>query len=370
MKKVLGRLLLVLLPVLLLFAAAEWLLGRQAPDLRSTLWSEALGDYPMRDQLMRDWAACMAESPLVYYEYWLFGGGAYTSATVNTTAFYGSRRVPASAGPGAGDMTVWMFGGSALVDIGTTDDDSIANRVALGLRARGRNPTVVNLGGRSFNTSIELIKFQDILRRTAPAERPNLVVFYDGYNDAYQGFFFGPGNLQGDISRKLEAVVTRRMGLFTAMKASERLSQHSRLWERIVDRRLAQRWVWREPTGTYDERLQEIAAIFEANWRMVRATCEAYNIRPLFILQPTLSTKTPLTEFEQRATVTEGATMRKLLPELYALLRERHAGRTDFADFSALMNGRTENDFYDSCHTTPWASCYIGDKMAELVAGP
>ena len=56
------------------------------------------------------------------------------------------------------------------------------------------------------------------LAARVPAERlPQVVVFYDGYDDANHGYYFGAGNMQNDLSAKLAALVEHEEGSLCSM---------------------------------------------------------------------------------------------------------------------------------------------------------
>jgi hypothetical protein len=89
----------------------------------------------------------------------------------------------------------------------TTDRLTIANTWAR-IFNDSLGPThVKNFGTGGYFSSYELIKFQKLLREVPKSELPTMAIFYDGYNDAMNGFQYGPGRLQSDLSLKLQALV-------------------------------------------------------------------------------------------------------------------------------------------------------------------
>ncbi len=79
-------------------------------------------------------------------------------------------------------LEVWMFGGSAVWGVGAPDDETISSHLAshlngtLGIEARVRN-----LGRRGFVSTQEVIY---LMRELQAGRRPDVVVFYNGVNDA------------------------------------------------------------------------------------------------------------------------------------------------------------------------------------------
>jgi hypothetical protein len=62
----------------------------------------------------------------------------------------------------------------------------------------------------SFSSSLELIKFQDLLRRVPPSEQSDYVIFYNGYNDVNGGYLFGGDNMQADLSFRLLLLIEKK----------------------------------------------------------------------------------------------------------------------------------------------------------------
>jgi hypothetical protein len=82
------------------------------------------------------------------------------------------------------NRTIWMFGGSTMR--GATEDDAatIPSLVVRDLNAtqRPRHFSALNLGTNSFNSLLETEYLQKLLIERRPF--PNIIVFYDGANDA------------------------------------------------------------------------------------------------------------------------------------------------------------------------------------------
>jgi hypothetical protein len=157
-------------------------------------------------QFRRDVSQCV-DVGVKYYEYFLFSAAPCATATVNVSDYFSSRRTPASQPADRADLIVWTFGGSTMQEFETTDERSTANAIAKTMAAAGIGARVENFGAPTFQSSLELVKFMTLAARV-PADRlPGVVVFYDGYNDANHGYYFGAGNMQNDLSAKLAALV-------------------------------------------------------------------------------------------------------------------------------------------------------------------
>jgi hypothetical protein len=252
-----------------------------------------ISDSEQLAQLQEDVRGC-GEAGTKYYEYFLFSAPPCETATVNVSDFYSSRQTPASRPPGQADLVVWTFGGSTMQEFQATDERSIANVIAAALAGAGLDVRVENFGAPTFQSSLELIKFMTLAAR-APADRlPDAVVFYDGYNDANHGFYFGAGNMQNDLSAKLAALVEQKSGTLILYGASLGLADYSDFWRTHLHRRL-ERALFRDPDPQADEaNLRRAVEIYVRNTRIASGICAAIEARCFFVLQPLIATKTPL----------------------------------------------------------------------------
>ena len=359
-KTIVGRLALMLLPVVVFIGVALAFFSRKTDALSYV--QHPMEGHPLKAQYDADKANFPAT--LAYYEYWVYAFRPYASATINITDFFSARLAPDSAPPETAACRIWMFGGSTLADMETADALTIANQLAVALQERGLAAHVVNFGMPGFASSAELLKFQDILRRCAADQRPDAVIFYDGYNDPYLGWVGGAGNLQPDLSAKLEMVVTKQFGRFVVQHVSDALGNRFPLWRNTVGHRLAAR------AAKHEQNLDQVVNIYLANVRMARAVAREFGIAPYFVLQPLLMTKQPLSAREQAIYDAGGRALKGFVLGFYDRVRAGLAGEADFLDLSGVLDGRDATDFYDECHTGPYTGEVVGRALAERLAGP
>ena len=359
-KTIMGRLVLMVLPVVVFIIVALGFFARKTDPLSYV--QHPMEGHPLKAQYDAD----KADFPknLAYYEYWLYAFPPYTSATINITGFYSARLAPASAPTETATCRVWMFGGSTLADMETADALTISSQLAAALRERGVEAEVLNFGVPGYASSVELLKFQDILRRCAESRQPDVVVFYDGYNDPYLGWVGGAGNLQPDLSAKLEMVVTRQTARYLLLRLSDALGDRFALWRNTIGHRLTAR------AAQHEKNIDQVVHIYLANVRMARAVAQEFGIRPFFVLQPLLMTKQPLSAREQEIYNEGGRALKSFVLDFYGRVRAGLAEEEDFLDFSGVLNNRAATDFYDECHTGPYTGEVIGRALAERLAGP
>ena len=145
-------------------------------DVRSRLPAYEGVDYDPRQLL----AEVRKSDRAVYQPYTMWRRRAY-QGTYTTIDVEGIRRTTGNS-PSDDSIQVWMFGGSAVWGVGAPDHETIPSRLASLLnREFGIDAAVRNLGERGFVSTQEVIY---LMRELQSSRRPDVVIFYDGVNDA------------------------------------------------------------------------------------------------------------------------------------------------------------------------------------------
>lgn len=171
----------------------------------------AFRDVPWADDLKaeQDRFSSMGKPPSKYGDWSIPDfNGRYT----NTKD--GERRTFHAPCDGCPKRTIWFSGNSAAFGYGQRDDFTIASDLSRLGAAAGFDLTVRNLGvpGTAFYDEIPWIDAH--LR--IDSEMPDLVVFYDGFNDALQAYMYAvltngglldPVSYKNDFAAKYQAMV-------------------------------------------------------------------------------------------------------------------------------------------------------------------
>jgi hypothetical protein len=353
--------------------ALEGVARATAPGTRwlNSYYLEISSDFADLDGLIADnqnWS----NAPK-YYDEFLYAAAPSASEHVNFTDYYSSRLTPDSVPLGAADHIVWTFGGSTMENTETTDSLTIANTWARIFNDTLGPTHVMNFGTGGFNSSYELIKFQKLLREVPEHELPTIAVFYDGYNDGLFGFQYGPGSLQGDLTLKLKALVEHnhvRGGLYAW---SRTLTKYSRLWERTGARLVEPALFPLPDPNTSAIRLDRTVQVYVRNVRMLQSTCEAFQIRCFFVLQPLIVTKQPLTRLERAALDALEAHPRfgvegtRFVAGFYEQVTLALAENAQFINAASVLDGRQQSDFYDLGHLGAQSPPIVGERIAFLI---
>ena len=323
---------------------------------------EVLKPYP---DIYRDYFSGPCRARYADYYYLSFD---CKSETLNTTSYYWSRKVPDSAPLGTGRTIIWLFGGSTMLNLTASDELTIANQLAKNLNKKRHDYVVVNFGMGGFGSTQEFIKFSDLLRRVEQSELPDLVVFYDGYNDAAQAMTFGAGNLQEDITAKLKFMIEGNYDPLLVYFVSNKIAAHSEFW-RINIAPLANRYFERTTINMRppeDKDYEKAVAVYIRNTKLIRAISSEFGVRPVFVLQPMIFTKKSLTAFEEsvlRDVVNINGPHADYMRGFYQSVKNHMVGDSDFIDLTNVLDDRQETDFIDHGHTAPGTGIIIGKAL-------
>lgn len=336
------------------------------PDGReNSRYLKVSAELPELEDLLRDKKSFIDQR---YYDYFIYSVKPGKSETMAFDGYGSARRTPDSIYEADADIRVWTFGGSTMQNMETTDRLTIANSIAHGLNRSGFRAHVSNFGVGSFQSSLELIKFTTLLARTAAPRKPDVVVFYDGFNDAHHAYLFGAGRMQADVSGKMSAVVESRSFKLLAYGMSQLLADYSRIWQLYGDPIVVSQLLFPSPSrNASSENLEKAVDVYMQNVEMQRAICASIKAVCLFVLQPLLVSKQGLARLEQDALATLEPDGVNFVRSFYQKVRDRTVGRNDFIDASHILDDNNRNDFYDLGHTSALSSPYIGEWIADAI---
>jgi hypothetical protein len=339
--------------------------------LHNPHYIEISSDYPLLDELVAD--AQNTHPAPKYYDEFLYAAAPVATKHINYTNYYSARLAPDSVPLSEAERIIWTFGGSTMENTETSDELTIANTWAKIFNYSLGATHVKNFGTGGFFTSYELIKFQKILREVPETEHPTMAIFYDGFNDAYNGFQYGPGNPQTDMSLKLQAMVEHKNLVMLIYAGSRGLEKYSRLWERTGARLVEYLLFPLAEPNTTETVLEDTVNIYVNNVKMIQAICDVYGVRCFFVLQPLIVTKQPLSELEQEVLYALeshprfGVEGTAFIRAFYSQVTNEFVDNQNFIDASDILNGRIQSDFYDLGHTGALTSPIVGEKIAALI---
>lgn len=257
---------------------------------------------------------------------------------------------------------VFVFGGSAVWGHGAPDWGTIPAYLQAELAKERDGPVCVqNFGEQAFVSTQGVI---ELLRQLQGGGRPDLVMFYDGFNDIAATYQNGRGGAHLNEAR-----------------TGARFSQEHRFtgWLQTTN---MYRLAWRTAVntglvtdmGSPEPALADTAVLSEqlfqayfTNYRMVAALAAEYGFAYHFFWQPLLdSGNKPLTAEEEQM-VAADSPWRDFYRQVYADIGERAAGYPCLHLLAHVFDGQTELVWLDNVHVTPAANEQIAREMAHLV---
>ncbi len=276
----------------------------QKTDDRLAQFNQALGNTI--DPQYRADAAKVHGAGIEYHDYHLLTIRPFQSPTINFGDYSGlkiaSRFVPANAlaKSHSRPLRVWFFGGSTMQNLEAPDNQTIANTAIKFLNENGNPAIGLNFGVGGFQSSLEVTKFSDLLRRSMPEHLPDLAVFYDGYNDWVFSLHSGAGKIGEDYRSRVRSVLERDYPALFMYATSQWIASHSVAWSKRIHGNTTLWFFARSAAATNDERASTAAVrAYVANTRIASALGKEFGVSVSFFLQPMLLSKQPLTPFEK-----------------------------------------------------------------------
>lgn len=123
-----------------------------------------------------------------YWDYHYYSHGEVHTPEINFNGVesFNSRAAPCAQNSKYGkSYNIWIFGGSTMQNMETSDNNTIASSLCKELQ-KTNNVHILNLGVGGFLSEMEIVKFNNLykLKLQDQASLPDIVIFYDGYNDS------------------------------------------------------------------------------------------------------------------------------------------------------------------------------------------
>jgi lysophospholipase L1-like esterase len=171
---------------------------------------------------------------------------------------------------------IWMFGGSTARCDHSLDDQTIASHLArtLNQRRADLDVEVRNFGENSFNSLLEVKYLQRLL--IEEGAQPDLIVFYDGFNDASYLLQYGTPHGHRRLNGLIGSYHRSPVGLLKPVMAAAYASFTHELIEKLG--------VAFRPVAAEDPLLEEFATCLERRYDFVAEA--ARSARFVLVWQP------------------------------------------------------------------------------------
>ena len=264
---------------------------------------------------------------------------------------------------GSPNLKIFMFGGSTMWGEGVRDQYTLASLVSRNLASHQIKAKVTNFGEVAYVNTQELIELIFQLER---GNVPNVVIFYDGYNDVYAAEQdHVAGFSQFEWKRKLEYNISSR---YNCLKKVFLLNTLDRFALGKLIKSLSTKLSYQTPFSQVSKTLEkDIIEVYLNNIKIITALGKAYGFVPVFFWQPVIYTKNTLTASEKPYAS----------EPLGVLYRQSHAflkanadqfAPYNFYDISGLFADAKDEVYMDFCHVNEDANRLIARRItADLL---
>jgi len=247
-------------------------------------------------------------------------------------------------------IDLWILGGSAVYGMGVPDWATLPTYLSRDLNAAGTSCTVVtNLGVEAYVANQELIL---LIEQLKSGRHPDIVVFYDGFNDANQGASGDPTAHYDflTIKARVEGSVKGRLDFLRESHAAH-----------LVGGLIAPFRGKHSPTVDEASQAKASATLdnYQANLQVAGALSRAYHFKLYFFWQPMLFYgHKVLVPFEQQL-VDRNATSYQVIAAAYREAEKRAANTGAFVFLGGVFDSIQDPVYLDEVHVGP-----VGEQLA------
>ncbi len=267
-------------------------------------------------------------------------------------------------------LTVYFFGGSAAWGYGARDDHTIASQLSRRLNAKNSQVRVYNYGEPAYTFTQGLLYLITKLRE---GSRPDLVIFYDGFNDVYGAYQSGrAGTLHNEAQMREQLESKPRQLYWKAVK--EWFQEHVYLYDKVFYKL----YLHFHPEERYreegarltDQELQELAAAlfqyYAQSLGLLNHLSQAYGFKYACFWQPALFTEAQVLPQETRIDVRLGD---KQFGKLYKFTNQYLAERRllHFHNLADVVGQRHKPCYIDLVHMTEAGYEVVAERLEKIL---
>jgi hypothetical protein len=337
--------------------------------------SAALSVYKSQPWAATYWREEVAAFKVLYEPYVLWRRAPYTGETI-VIDDDGLRRTTHSDCSGQ-KYTIWIFGGSTMWGAGSPDWLTIPSLLAEQYEKNGMPVCVHNYGTSAWVSTQETIEFLQELKRAS--RRPDLVIFYDGINDAFTLYQSGSIDVPQNNDRirsKLESGDPMQTGwnhprsnsMLQFFLDSKTFQAISRIGTSLRLMRNGSRPAFdRQPGG---DRIQaQFDVAYLKNLDLIAALGREYGFKYAFFWQPVmLASHKHLSNEEEiilHKTLATNDGMQEMFEKMYSLAESEK--RQNFFDIADVLDPREDTIYIDFAHLSPEGNRLVAGRMYRIL---
>jgi hypothetical protein len=254
---------------------------------------------------------------------------------------------------------IWFFGGSSLFNGVVADKDTIPSIFTKKLNENNNDYYVENYAVSGLDLHYEVSNFINLLRFTN--NPPEIVVFFDGYNDIFNkikhgGEFF--------IHNFFNSLMYDQNNLHKSIYYfSETISNYSVVFKNSLGKKIRSFNIKRLKKETTSYSVEEIYKDFLNSIKLANDIANLNNIEIFFHLQPTTFSRKNPVGIEQKHHSTNNS---KTAREVYNMIKQEIT-LSNFYDLSNIFDSYEDQFFYDYGHFGKKGNLIISDKMYKII---
>lgn len=259
-------------------------------------------------------------------------------------------------------VKIYFFGGSTTWGTGARDNYTIPSLVSKYLFENNINAEVTNYGETGFQNTQETIFLMLELRK----DTPDIVIFYDGVNDAYSAYQNKKAGVpqHGAVLACKNKYINYVVTMYTG---------HSYFWQcftyfknKLIGPRDKSVHTSDNAIENKEELAEDVIDAYSHNIKMIHGLEKEYGFKSYFFWQPCIYTKKHLSETEESLIEEQLETS-----QLYNLeVNYSHVKLNEdasFIDISKVFDSHNETVFIDWCHLGENGNEIIANRIGETI---
>ena len=299
----------------------------------------------------------MQWTPYTYYHREPFSG---TYVTVDRNGIRRTWNTPTTD-----PIKIYMFGGSTMWGTGARDDYTIPSCLSKMLAETfPARVQVTNYGETGYVNTQEMV---DLFRELQAGNRPDVVIFYDGYNDAFSALQQHVAGLtQNEFNRSAEFNIlnpSRAHDLYLeVLKRSNIYNLMRGLRKHVVGEKPV------PPLSPEQETqlVSDVMRVYLANTTLIESIGKTMGFTTMFYWQPSVYSRSKATLYEQ--SWMQESEHRFFTETVAAAKHSSLAAKPSFHDISDVFDGYEGTLYVDYAHTTERGNEIIARRMYQDVA--
>jgi lysophospholipase L1-like esterase len=349
---------------------ARALASRSAQDLDVRSGSSYYRSEPWAPRYWREFNGSRRER---YVPFVLWRRAAFSGELINVDN-NGVRSTPgANCGPSS--YRVFVFGGSTVWGTGSPDWGTVPAYLQAALQTKRDRPIcVVNFGESAYVSTQSLLQ---LLSQLQAGNIPDLVISYEGLNDAYSAYQSGKPGLHENLSQLVAAFEERKAvqenDVARLVRRTSLFSVTSALMQRVThpveDR--PKRLTY-QAMGVDEKVLaRSVVKTYLANYDIVDGLARKFGFEFRFIWPPYITFgEKPLTAEERSLARDVDPALESLYQSVYRTLLAAAPNYPRLSDLAAIFDNHAELLWLDDVHVTPAGNQIIAEELVRLLGVP